>query len=213
MRNSAGIDVEVLGRIALIGKTANGDGRRPTVRAESDQLVILGDPAAQLHRHSVRGLPVRRGPRPDVAMFSGARADRIVTRASRRLHQLLLGHRRCNGDGSADGKQRGKDQAAHRNIPRDWLSRRLASLPPKGNRRFDERPATVGRESRAKGRRSSARQRRAVAWSSDARDVRCDDCSPEGRQGGSGELLLPGAPRTAGIPFCCPVGSDRALAL
>src|SRR5215216_5732244 len=28
---------------------------------------------------------------------------------------------------------------------------------------------------------------------------------------GSGELLLPGAPRAAGIPFCCPVGSDRAF--
>jgi hypothetical protein len=27
----------------------------------------------------------------------------------------------------------------------------------------------------------------------------------------SGELLLPGAPRTAGIPFCCPVGSNRAI--
>ncbi len=32
------------------------------------------------------------------------------------------------------------------------------------------------------------------------------DCKRE-----SGELLLPGAPRTAGIPFCCPVGSDRAI--
>ncbi len=29
----------------------------------------------------------------------------------------------------------------------------------------------------------------------------------------SGGLLLPGVPRAAGIPFCCPVGSDRALAL
>ena len=29
----------------------------------------------------------------------------------------------------------------------------------------------------------------------------------------SGGLLLPGAPRTAGIPFCCPVGSDRAFVL
>jgi len=28
-----------------------------------------------------------------------------------------------------------------------------------------------------------------------------------------GRLLLPGASRAAGIPFCCPVGSDRALAL
>ena len=29
--------------------------------------------------------------------------------------------------------------------------------------------------------------------------------------GKGGRLLLPGASRTAGIPFCCPVGSDRAF--
>lgn len=35
---------------------------------------------------------------------------------------------------------------------------------------------------------------------------------PDGRLARcSRELLLPGAPQTAGIPFCCPVGSDRAL--
>ena len=29
----------------------------------------------------------------------------------------------------------------------------------------------------------------------------------------SGRLLLPGASRTAGIPFCCPAGSNRAFVL
>jgi hypothetical protein len=37
------------------------------------------------------------------------------------------------------------------------------------------------------------------------------DGRAERRRCGSGRLLLPGASRTAGIPFCCPVGSDRAF--
>ena len=82
LKSSVASPASVKPRMAIAVARPSGPAR--------DQLVILGDPAAQRHRHAVGDLPVRRGPRPDVAMLPGRRADRVVTRAGRRLHQLLL---------------------------------------------------------------------------------------------------------------------------
>ena len=58
----------------------------------------------------------------------------------------------------------------------------------------------------------------AIEYVAPMREYNADKANMKGtegaeRQGKRGGLLLPGALQTAGIPFCCPVGSNRALAL
>ena len=58
MRDARAIDGKVLGRVALIGIAANGDGGRPMIGAEGHQFLILGHPAPEGHGHAIGHAPV-----------------------------------------------------------------------------------------------------------------------------------------------------------
>src|SRR5665213_4149123 len=113
MRNASAVDGETLSCVTLIGVAADRDGGGPAIAANAHQFVFLGDPAPQGHRHAISHASIRLRPRPNVAVLAGCRTDGVVARAGGRCTQLLLWHRRGNGEARDYGKQWSEQQSAH----------------------------------------------------------------------------------------------------
>ena len=94
MRAAAGIDRKILGGVARIGKSTDRQRGGPAIAADGHQLIGLGHPAAQRHRHAVGDAAIWRVPRPDIAVLPRDRTDRVMARARRRDQHLLLGRGR-----------------------------------------------------------------------------------------------------------------------
>jgi len=111
--NARGVDVEIFGRITLIGVAADGDGRGPTIAADGYKFIDLSHPTPQGHRLAISQASIRHRPRPNISMLARRRTDGVVARVRGRCAQLLLCSRRGNCEGCDYGKQWPEEQSAH----------------------------------------------------------------------------------------------------